>query len=197
MFSGIIAEVGRVSGIARRGGMIRFTLEACDLAPELEPGVSVSVNGACQTVTDAEGDRFSFDSVTETLKKTNLALLTKGSPVNLEPALRLSDRISGHLVSGHVDSTGVIRAKRSIGYNNYDFAIHLPDSLKPYIHEKGSISLDGVSLTLKAVRGSMVEATVIPYTLNSTIIKHWRVGSLVNVEVDQLARYLSPKLGAK
>jgi len=197
VFSGIVAEVGKVAGIARREGTVCFTVAAPQVAPELEPGASVAVNGACQTVTGTRDRELSFDSVAETLKKTNLSLLAMGSPVNLEAALRLGDRISGHLVSGHVDGTGTVRAKRSVGHNNYDFAVQVPDDCRIYVREKGSISLDGVSLTVKAVRGSMVEVTVIPFTLEGTIIRNWRVGSVVNVEVDQIAKYLSPKPGTK
>jgi len=197
MFTGIIAEIGKVKGIARRGGMIHFTVEAPRLAPELAPGASVAVNGACQTVTEAAGLAFGFDSVAETLRKTNLGSLGQGSPVNLEPALRLGDRVAGHLVSGHIDATGVVRSKRSVGNRNFDVAVAVPPELLRFIHEKGSISLDGVSLTVKAVRGSVVEVTIIPYTIESTTIKQWRVGSSVNVEVDQVAKYLSPKSGAK
>jgi riboflavin synthase len=156
------------------------------------------VNGVCQTVTevnagaDAAAGTFGFDSVAETLKRTNLGLLTPGAAVNLEPALRLGDRVSGHLVSGHVDSTAVVRARRTVTAGNLDFAIQLSDELRPYIREKGSICLDGVSLTVKAVRGSLVEVTVIPFTIKGTIIGNWRAGSIVNVEVDQIARYLVP-----
>jgi riboflavin synthase len=197
MFTGVVAEVGRVRSVTRRGGVAHFTVAAPRIAPELEPGVSVAVNGACQTVTDVRGDTFGFDAVGETLRKTNLGDLAAGRPVNLEPALRLQDRISGHLVSGHVDATGVVRAKRSAGHANYDFAIAVPGELMAYICEKGSIALDGVSLTVKTERGSVVEVTVVPYTLENTTIKHWRVGTAVNIEVDQLAKYVSPKSGAK
>ncbi|MFZ1947340.1 MAG: riboflavin synthase [bacterium] len=190
MFSGIVAETGRVAAVARAGGVVRFTVEAPTSASELEPGASVAVNGACQTVTAVQSGRFTFDSVAETLAKTNLGRLRQGSAVNLELALRLGDRISGHLVSGHVDSTGVVRARRVVSRGNWDFAIQVPEPLKRYVRDKGSICLDGVSLTVKAVRGAMVEVTVVPFTLENTIIKDWRVGSVINVEVDQLAKYV-------
>ena len=101
--------------------------------------------------------------------------------------------MSGHLVSGHVDCTGTVRAKRLEAYQNMDVSIVIPDRVTPYVCEKGSICLDGVSLTVKSVRGSVVVVTLIPFTLQTTIVKHWRVGTLVNVEVDQIARYLTPK----
>lgn len=193
MFSGIVAEVGTVGSVARKGGTVRYTVRAPGLAPELELGASVAVNGVCQTVTAVENRTFSFESVVETLKKTNLSLLSQGSPVNLEPALRLGDRISGHLVSGHVDCTGTVRSKRLAGKNNIDYAMQVPEAITRYIYDKGSICLDGVSLTVKAINGAMVEVTLIPYTLERTTVKNWRVGTVVNVEVDQLAKYLTPR----
>jgi riboflavin synthase len=197
VFSGIIAEVGEVDGIAKRGGIVTFRIKAPELASDLEAGDSVSVNGACQTVISAVTYTFTFDSVAQTLRTTNLSLLERGSPVNLEPALRLGDRVSGHLVSGHIDATGIVRSRRSAGYRNIDFAVQVPEDLRPYICDKGSIGLDGVSLTVKAVRGSIVEVTVIPYTLDTTTIGGWRSGSRVNVEVDQIAKYVALGIGTK
>jgi riboflavin synthase len=193
MFTGIVSEIGTVAAVARRGGSIVFTIRATKVPPDVAPGDSIAVNGVCQTVTSVDDDAFTFDSVAETLKRTNLSLLSQGSPVNLEPALRLGDRLSGHMVSGHIDSTGVIRSKRTVGSGNIDFAIQVPDNLRRFVRTKGSICLDGVSLTVKSIRGSMVEITIIPFTLESTIIKNWRVGTSVNVEVDQLAKYLTPE----
>lgn len=191
MFSGIVAEVGTVRSMARKGATVTFRIEATGPASDLKTGDSVAVNGVCQTVTGSDTDTFTFDSVAQTLKTTNLSDLRTGSPVNLEPALRLGDRVSGHLVSGHVDDTAVIRSRRVTGYRNVDFKLQVPESLRIYIHERGSIALDGVSLTVKAVHGSLVEITVIPFTLDSTILKNWRTGMRVNVEVDQIARYVT------
>jgi riboflavin synthase len=193
VFSGIVAEVGRVTSVVRKGAAVLYRVAAPQLARELDTGVSVAVNGVCQTVTDVGSDTFSFESVAETLRRTNLSLLRQGALVNLELALRLTDRISGHLVSGHIDCTGIVRAKKMLGSTNIDFTIQVPARISAYIYEKGSICLDGVSLTAKGVRGSMVEVTLIPFTLENTIIKYWRVGTVVNVEVDQVAKYLTPK----
>lgn len=197
MFSGIVAEVGRVDGITKKGGTVTFRIKAPTSASDLRTGDSIAVNGVCQTVTAAASDAFTFDSVPQTLKATNLSDLCHGSAVNLEPALRLGDRVSGHLVSGHIDATGIVRSRRSTGYRNVDFAVQVPDELRSYIHEKGSICLDGVGLTVQAVQGSMVEITVIPYTLDATIIKEWRTGTRVNVEVDQIAKYVTLGLRKK
>jgi len=198
VFSGIVEEIGKVSAVLRRGSAVTFRIDAPRVAASVGPGASVAVNGACQTVTEAGATWFSFDSVAETLDRTNLGRLSRGSEVNLECALRLGDRVEGHFVSGHVDSTCVVRAKRTVGKDNYDFRLQLPGRLARYVREKGSICLDGVSLTVKSAKGSVVEVTVIPFTLRSTIVRNWRAGSLVNVEVDEIARYLvSGDLGGK
>jgi riboflavin synthase len=197
VFGGIVAEVGRVDNIVKHGATVTFRVKAPALAPALRMGESIAVNGACQTVTETVNETFAFDSVAETLRATNLSLLERGSPVNLEPSLRLGERVSGHLVSGHVDATGVIRSRRTAGYRNVDFTVQVPDNLRRYVCDKGSICLDGVSLTVKRVRGSMVEVTVIPHTLATTTLDRWRAGSRVNVEVDQIAKYVVLGLGKK
>ena len=191
MFTGLVAEIGRVTSVAGRGGGMSFKVSAPRTAAELAPGDSVAVNGVCQTVTAGSGSEFTFDAVAETIGKTNLGSLRPGSEVNLEPALRLGDRIGGHLVSGHIDSTAPVRRRRVVGAGNVDFALQLPEGLARFVKPKGSISLDGVSLTVKSIRGTVVEVTVIPFTIENTVIRNWRVGSIVNVEVDQLAKYLS------
>ena len=191
MFSGIVTEIGVVESLASKGGTTTFKVRAASTAGDLAVGDSVAVNGACQTATGVAGEFFSFDSVAETLKVTNLSDLGRGSRVNLELALRLGDRISGHMVSGHVDSTGIIRSRRSVGRGNLDFKIQVPERLRSFIHDKGSICLDGVSLTVKAVSGPLLEVTLIPHTLENTIIGDWRVGTSVNVEVDMIARYVA------
>lgn len=192
MFTGLVAEIGKVMAVSSGGKTMSFTIRAPGVSKDLEVGDSIMVNGVCQTVTASEGPEFTFDAVSETLGKTNLGGLRPGSEVNLEPALRLGDRIGGHLVSGHVDSTGLVRRRRVMGAGNVDFAIQIPPELTRYVRTKGSISLDGVSLTVKAVKGAVVEVTVIPFTIENTIIRSWRVGTVVNLEVDQLAKYLSP-----
>lgn len=191
MFTGLVAEVGKVVSITGAGGSLSFTVRAPGVAAELAQGDSVAVNGVCQTVTGKRAAEFTFDAVRETLRRTNLGELGTGSEVNLELALRLGDRIGGHLVSGHIDSTGAVRRRRVVGAGNVDFAIQLPDELARYVRTKGSISLDGVSLTVKSIHGTVVEVTVIPFTIEKTIIRNWRVGTMVNIEVDQLAKYLS------
>ncbi len=193
MFTGIIREVGSVRSIARRGGVLTFAIEAPELSAELLPGDSLAINGVCQTVIKVDGAVVYFESVPETLRRTNLKMLKHGSEVNLEPALRVGDRVSGHFVSGHIDGTGIVRSKDMRAHRNVDFAIQVPDEITKFIHSKGSICLDGVSLTVNSIKGSIVGVTIVPFTLARTTLKNWRVGSLVNVEVDMLARYLSPR----
>lgn len=197
MFTGIVSEIGKVSSVGRRGSAVVISVRAPEIAPVLKVGDSVAVNGVCQTVTGTRPETFSFESVAETLRQTTLSSLTRGSRLNLEPALRLGDRISGHLVSGHIDCTGIVRTKRMVGRDNVDFTVQIPSGLSRYVHDKGSICLDGVSLTVKAIRGSMVAVTVIPHTLANTILGDWRAGTSVNVEVDQIAKYLAPRIRAK
>lgn len=193
MFTGLVAEVGRVVAVMKKGETLTFTVRAPGVAGDVAVGDSVSVNGVCQTVTGVGEGEFTFDAVSETLSRTSLGSMSNGSEANLEPALRLGDRIGGHLVSGHIDSTGTVRRRRVVGGKNVDFAVQVPRDLIRYVRTKGSISLDGVSLTVKAVKGALVEVTVIPFTIENTTIRNWRVGTTVNVEVDQLAKYLSPE----
>jgi riboflavin synthase len=197
VFTGIVTEIGSVRSVTRKGGTAVFSIAAPGAGATLKPGDSIAVNGACQTVTSAGEGGFAFDSVAHTLKTTNLSALRRGSHVNLELALRLGDRISGHFVSGHVDATAVVRMKRTAGHRNVDFTLQVPDDLRAYLHDRGSVALDGVSLTVKAVRGSMVEVTVIPYTLENTILGEWRPGTRVNIEVDRIARFLTSGTGEK
>ncbi len=191
MFTGLVAEVGKVASVTGTGGNMSFRVRAPRVSPEMAAGDSVAVNGVCQTVTLRREGEFTFDAVGETLKRTTLGRLGPGSEVNLELALRLGDRIGGHLVSGHIDSTGAVRRRRVVGAGNIDFAIQIPDDLARFVRTKGSVALDGVSLTVKSIEGTVVEVTVIPFTIENTIIRNWRVGTAVNVEVDQLAKYLS------
>jgi riboflavin synthase len=191
LFTGLVAEVGEVTSVMRTGGHMSFTVRAPGVSRDITVGDSVSVNGVCQTVTRRREGEFSFDAVSETLTRTNLGRLSRGSEVNLELSLRLGDRIGGHLVSGHIDSTGTVRRRRAVGSGNVDFAIQISGGLARYVVTKGSIALDGVSLTVKEVKGALVEVTLIPFTIENTIIRNWRVGTVVNVEVDQLAKYLS------
>jgi riboflavin synthase len=185
MFTGIIGAMGLV--VARRVG--HLSVESADTARRLAPGGSVAVNGVCLTVTRAEGDRFHVDAVPETLRRTNLGRLEPGDAVNLELPLRLDQGLDGHLVQGHVDGTArVVRvAEVELGR---EVDLELPDGLSPYVAEKGSIAVDGISLTVAAIAGRTFTVALIPETLRRTIAGRYRPGSLVNVEVDVVARYV-------
>jgi len=193
LFTGIVFEIGRVEKVVQKGGVKVFTIRAEKTWNQVDLGDSILVNGVCQTVVEKGDGWVRFESVPETLNRTSLGLVRVGSHVNLEPALRFGDRISGHLVSGHIDGTGIIRSRSVRAHRNVDFGVQIGDDIIRYVFPKGSICLDGVSLTVKDVRGRIVDVTVIPFTLENTILKQWRVGTLVNVEVDMLAKYLGSK----
>jgi riboflavin synthase len=159
---------------------------ASEIAEELEPGDSISVSGACLTARDIEAGRFRADVVAETLRRTTLGELTGGSRVNLELALRMSDRLGGHVVLGHVDGVGELRARHESG----EIEVEIDEQLARYVVEKGSIALDGVSLTVAAVEDSMLTVALIPQTRDGTTLGEAPVGARLNVEVDILAKHL-------
>jgi len=187
MFSGIIAAVGRISLIERAGDRLRLAIDAGRLGlRDVSVGDSITVNGACLTVVKRGKKRFSVDVSRETLRVT--AGLDREGEVNLEKALRLSDKLDGHLVLGHVDGVGKVTKVERLGTNRL-LRVRAPASLSRYIARKGSIAVDGVSLTVNAVRGAEFEVNLIPHTLAVTTLKDRRAGDRVNLEVDPLARY--------
>jgi len=188
MFSGIIAAVGRISRVEKAsGGGLRLAIEAGSLGlRDVAAGGSIAVNGACLTVVKRGRNSFSVDISRETLRCT--AGLDQPGEVNLEKALRLSDRLDGHLVLGHVDGVGKVTKVERLGANRL-LRVRAPASLSRYIARKGSIAVQGVSLTVNAVRGAEFEVNLIPHTLALTTLKGLRVGDRVNLEVDPLARY--------
>jgi riboflavin synthase len=187
MFSGIIAAVGEISRIERGKGGLRLAIDAGGLAlSDVSVGDSIAVNGACLTVVKRGKKTFSVDVSRETLRCT--AGLDRAGEVNLEKALRLSDRLDGHLVLGHVDGVGKVTKVERVGANRL-LRVRAPASLARYIARKGSIAVHGVSLTVNAVRGTEFEVNLIPHTLAVTTLKGLRAGDRVNLEVDPLARY--------
>jgi riboflavin synthase len=187
MFSGIIAAVGRVSVVERAGDGLRLAIDSGRLGlRDVSVGDSITVNGACLTVVKRGEKRFSVDVSRETLRVT--AGLDREGEVNLEKALRLSDKLDGHLVLGHVDGVGKVTKVERLGTNRL-LRVRAPVSLSRYIARKGSIAVDGVSLTVNAVRGAEFEVNLIPHTLAVTTLKDRRAGDRVNLEVDPLARY--------
>lgn len=195
MFSGIVAAVGRITRLTPRGDgtpTVRLSIDACALAlDDVSTGDSIGCNGVCLTVVDKTADTFAVDVSPETLSCT-VGLSTPG-PVNLEKALRLADRLGGHLVSGHVDGVGEVVRFDPLGDNRL-LEIRAPDALSRYIARKGSITVNGVSLTTNTVDGASFSINLIPHTLAATTLGELKPGSPVNLEVDLIARYVERML---
>lgn len=190
MFTGLVQAVGRVGRLQRHGSDTRLHIDAGNLElTDVSVGDSISVSGVCLTVIDLSKENFSADVSTETLARTTLGELTLGSRVNLEKALLPTTRLGGHLVSGHVDGVGIVRKCDNDG-SSTRFSIEAPRALAKYIAEKGSICVDGVSLTVNGVNGALFELTVIPHTSASTTFAEYAPERRVNIEVDVLARYV-------
>lgn len=190
MFTGIIQAVGEVAAIEPRGGDIRLRIATGKLSlDDVELGDSICTNGVCLTVIELPGDGYWADVSVESLNFTTLGNLSKGAPVNLEKAMTPQSRLGGHIVSGHVDGVGEVvscaRDARSIR-----FVLRAPDELARYIAHKGSICVDGTSLTVNAVNGAEFDLNIIPQTMEETIFGEYAAGSKVNLEVDVIARYL-------
>jgi riboflavin synthase len=189
MFTGIVVDTGTVRRARMRSGVLELEVDAAREARELKKGDSVAVNGVCLTVTGTARKRFAVQVVPETLARTTLGELRKGKSVNLELPARLSDRLGGHLVQGHVDGKArVVRVEDD--EDTRRIWLSADDGLLRYMVVKGSITLDGVSLTLAEVGRTSFQVALIPYTLASTTLNSWTVNQDVNVEVDVLAKYV-------
>ena len=195
MFSGIIADVGNIVEANDRDGGLRLmiAISTLDLS-DVQPGDSIAVNGVCLTVIEHSADSFAVDVSRETLNCTD-GLGVIGAPVNLEKALRLADRLSGHLVSGHVDGVGVVIEFSDLG-ESWKLEVCAPQALAKYIAVKGSITINGVSLTINQVRGNDFSVNLIPHTLTITNLKNLRAGNRVNLEIDLIARYVERMMNA-
>lgn len=190
MFTGIIQAVGRVAALDRKGSDLRARVATSDLdLANVALGDSIAVNGVCLTAVELPGDGFWADVSQETLARTTFGALRVGDPVNLEKALTPSTALGGHLVSGHVDGIGEVLERGDQG-RSVRFRVRAPDGLARYIAEKGSICLDGISLTVNAVDGASFELNIVPHTLERTTLGRAQPGSRVNLEVDIIARYL-------
>jgi riboflavin synthase len=190
MFTGIVEELGTVRSITSDGGGARVEIEAKRVLEDATLGASIAVNGCCLTVVALGDDTWSADAVVETLARTNLGDLTAGDPVNLERPLRLADRLGGHLVQGHVDATGTVRARDPQPDGSVLMRFAAPADLLGYVVHKGSITVDGVSLTVAAVHDDGFSVAVIPHTLAVTTLGARRVGERVNLEADLVAKYV-------
>jgi riboflavin synthase alpha subunit len=188
VFTGIVRELGRVVSALENGGGVRLRIRATETAGGAAPGDSMAVNGCCLTVTGVADGTLEFDAVPETLARTTLGGLDPGAEVNLEPALRAGEPLGGHFVQGHVDDRGRVAALDREG-DGARLRLDLPAQLLRYCVEKGSLAIDGVSLTIAALRDDGVEIALVPFTLEHTTLAQLRAGDEVNVEVDLLAKY--------
>jgi riboflavin synthase len=193
MFTGLIADIGTVEEVESGADGARLRIRTA-LAGELSPGDSVAVNGACLTAADVDGDRFGADVMNQTLERTSLGPLKPGTRVNLELALRLSDRLGGHLVQGHVDGTGEVASVTDDGFARR-ITIEASDELRRFVVERGSVAVDGVSLTVAALTDIGFEVALIPETLERTTLGDASEGTRVNLELDVVARYVDRLLG--
>ena len=192
MFTGIVEELGVVAKISNNA----MTVRASKVTEDLKLGDSIAVNGTCLTAVNFGRTEFSVDLSPETMRRTSLGQLSEGSPVNLERALLASDRMGGHIVQGHVDSTGRVISSRVDG-DSIIFRIRVPKRLNPYIVEKGFIAVDGISLTVVKRVASSFTLAVIPYTLKNTNLASVSIGDRVNLEADILAKYVESLLDRK
>lgn len=190
MFTGIIQAVGKIERLDARGGDARLSIVAGGLPlSDVAIGDSIAVNGVCLTVVARTDASFSADVSAESLARTTLGRLRAGSRVNLEKALAVGDRLGGHMVSGHVDGIATLQARESVA-RSVRLRLTAPPPLAKYIATKGSVCLDGVSLTVNTVAGAEFDVNIVPHTLAATTLDDWRVGSEINLEVDLIARYL-------
>lgn len=196
MFTGIVEELGRVESIEHGAESVVLRVHGPTVVSDAAHGASIAVNGVCLTVVNSDERSFAVDVMKESLDRSNLGELTEGSPVNLERAMAADGRFGGHVVQGHVDAT--CRCLRRIPGDNWEVvAFDLPPALAPYVVEKGSITLDGVSLTVSALRADEFEVSLIPTTLELTTLGSLQVGGTVNVEVDVIAKYVERLLATR
>jgi riboflavin synthase len=189
MFTGIVSAVGTVVASGRN----RLAIDHAPTARRLNIGASVAVNGSCLTVVDKSGGTFRMDVVPETLKRTNLGLLKRGDKVNLELPVAATGLLDGHIVQGHVDATGKVKRVTHVRAGR-ELDIQLPATIKKYVAEKGSIAVDGISLTVVRVDRTSFTVALIPRTLNVTIANQYEPGTVVNLEADVVARYVARNL---
>lgn len=195
MFSGIVEQVGTVERAEAEPAGFRLAIRAA-FEPPPAPGESVSVSGVCLTVERASGGVFEAVAVPETIAKTTLGSLRRGSRVNLERALRVGDPLGGHWVQGHVDAVAPVVSVRRDGAD-VRVGVEIPPGLRPFVAAKGSISFDGISLTVASIEGPVATVALVPYTLEHTIASEYTKGASVNLEVDLVARYLERLLAAR
>lgn len=189
MFTGLVEEIGKVRRVSRKREGMALSIAGSKVLKDAKSGDSISVDGVCLTITKVRSDGFEVEVGDETLRRTKFSSLRVSDSVNLERPLRPSDRLGGHIVQGHVDGVGKVKSKRRSG-TGLLLEISFPDSLSQNIVEKGSIALNGVSLTVSSLRGLVFSISLIPYTMHNTTLGKVRVGDLANIEVDVIGKYL-------
>lgn len=195
MFTGLVEEKGTINRVSRQGPGFSFVIEAsADFAKGLVLGESVAIDGACMTVTRTEGRTFTFDASAESVRRTTLGLRRQGDAIHLERAMKLGDRVGGHLVSGHVDGLGVLCDKKNVG-SAINLRFRMSGVLTRYIIEKGSIAIDGISLTVNEVFEDGFSVMLIPHTQSVVHLHEKQVDDQVNIEVDQIGKYVERLLG--
>ena len=197
MFTGIIEETGTVLAIAPNATGARIRVSAEQVCEGLKAGDSVSVNGVCLTAVDLAANSFAADLAPETLRRSSLGQLTTGALVNLERSMAANGRYSGHIVQGHVDGTAGLLALDLLGDGNWWLTIEVPAELDRYIVSKGSICIDGISLTVASLEGGRLAVTIIPHTYTMTAMRSWTIGRRVNLEVDVIAKYVEKLMAAR
>ena len=190
MFTGIVEELGRVRSVLPNEGGARFVFEASTVLGDVTVGASIAVNGCCLTVVEHDESTWAADAVIETLARTNLGELLAGDRVNLERPVRLADRLGGHLVQGHIDATGRVRAREPQSDGSSLVTIEAPPEVMRYVVHKGSITVDGVSLTVAELGSDSFTIAVIPHTLEVTTLGAYAPGTRVNLEADLVAKYI-------
>jgi len=191
MFTGIIQEVGKVIAVTQQDEKRRLTVSCSKLLPELKQGDSMAVSGVCLTAVDLNNQSFTADLAQETWKRTSFSRIQEGALVNLELPMRASGRFDGHIVQGHVDGTGRFVSLTPVkGGKDYLLTIHVPSELTRYVVEKGSLTIEGISLTVASVEGVEVQVAIIPHTAEMTNLRSLRAGDPVNLEVDVIAKYV-------
>lgn len=196
MFTGLIEEIGEITAIERIGDGLRFTVRAPAVTDDAKADDSIAINGCCLTATWVKGNEFKVDAVEETLKKTTLGLLQTGGHVNLERAMKLSDRLGGHLVLGHVDGIGKIVSIAS-RTTSWWITVDVPKMLIKYAIPVGSIAIDGISLTIAELNQNRISVSIIPHTWEKTILSEKKAGDSVNLEMDMIGKYVERLFGQK
>jgi riboflavin synthase len=194
MFTGIVEEVGTIESLEERPTGARLRVKCSGVLSDAKEGSSIAVNGVCLTAVDLREDSFAADLAPETLRRTNLGDLRSGSLVNLERPLLVTGRLSGHVVQGHVDGTGEFLSFEALGDDNWWLRIRIPEELDKYLVFKGSLAIDGISLTVAAVENRIIAVTIIPHTYEMTCLRGYKPGDRVNLECDVLAKYVEKML---